>query len=183
MMRRSLAAALLLILLGCSGSGQRVPVPEVEEAWKTSAAGRAERRAYDGAPPVIPHEPLGTACTICHNSDGIFVAEIGYAPASPHALTPGLSLESRCQQCHVFQRTRETFADSRFEGVKRVSELGARMYAGAPPTMPHGLFMREDCVSCHAGPGAREGIRTTHPERTRCGQCHAQSEVKGDFAR
>ena len=32
--------------------------------------------------------------------------------------------------------------------------------------------MRENCAACHDGPGAREEIRTSHPERTRCRQCH-----------
>jgi predicted CXXCH cytochrome family protein len=32
--------------------------------------------------------------------------------------------------------------------------------------------MRENCAACHVGPGAREEIITTHPERTRCRQCH-----------
>jgi predicted CXXCH cytochrome family protein len=46
------------------------------------------------------------------------------------------------------------------------------MYDGAPPTIPHKVFMRENCGACHVGPGAREEILTTHPERTRCRQCH-----------
>lgn len=32
--------------------------------------------------------------------------------------------------------------------------------------------MRENCVSCHAGPSAPKEIRVTHPERVNCRQCH-----------
>ena len=38
---------------------------------------RDERRAYDGAPPTIPHEAFGASCIECHRPAGIEVAELG----------------------------------------------------------------------------------------------------------
>ena len=38
--------------------------------------------------------------------------------------------------------------------------------------IPHDLQLRGNCLACHAGPAAVEEIRTAHPERTNCRQCH-----------
>ena len=38
-------------------------------------------------------------------------------------------------------------------------------------------IVRANCVACHSGPAAREEIRTTHPERVRCNQCHVPVET------
>jgi hypothetical protein len=34
--------------------------------------------------------------------------------------------------------------------------------------------MREACASCH-GPSGKRGLRSTHPVRASCQQCHARS--------
>jgi hypothetical protein len=60
---------------------------------------------------------------------------------------------------------------------------GARLYPGAPPVLPHPLFMHETCLACHAGVAAREAIRCSHPERERCLQCHAVVATESEFAR
>jgi hypothetical protein len=41
--------------------------------------------------------------------------------------------------------------------------------------------MRENCAACHTGPAAREEIRTTHPERIRCRQCHVPVGSRTEF--
>ena len=148
---------------------------------KSAALERAERRLYDGAPPVIPHMPLGAPCVSCHNERGMAVEGLGFAPPSPHEATAGMSSVSRCEQCHVFQRTEEkdaVFVANRFEGLKQDLRRGTRLYDGAPPVMPHGTLMRENCQACHTGEAAREEIRTSHPERPRCGQCHVPQVQK-----
>lgn len=150
---------------------------------KTPAVVRAERRLYDGAPPVIPHQPLGAACIACHDGDGLAVPDLGYAPPMPHAATAGMSTLSHCQQCHVFQRTGERFRDNSFAGLRQDLRRGRRLYGGAPPVMPHPVFMRENCTACHAGPAAREEIRTSHPERRNCRQCHLEERLSGGFQR
>jgi cytochrome c-type protein NapB len=49
---------------------------------------------------------------------------------------------------------------------------GDRLYPQAPPVIPHGVFMREDCAACHEGVPGRPEIRCSHPERMNCRQCH-----------
>jgi cytochrome c-type protein NapB len=48
---------------------------------------------------------------------------------------------------------------------------GERSFEGAPPTMPHELFMRTNCIACHGSQGY-SGLITDHPERRNCIQCH-----------
>jgi cytochrome c-type protein NapB len=151
-----------------------VEVPGHGGRLKSSAAARASRRAYDGAPPVIPHPDFGASCIVCHTSLGIEVQGVGFAPPMPHGSTPGLSEASPCAQCHVFRTTEAAFVETTFSGLAQDLRKGERLYPGAPPRLPHGLFMREACAACHAGPAAREELRCRHPERLRCGQCHVQ---------
>ena len=168
-----LLGALLALSAACTGSGEEsVSVPGRSGASKTTAAVRAERRAYDGAPPVVAHENLGSECAECHDAEGMAIDGLGFAPPSPHATTAGMSAISRCTQCHVFSVTDEVFTANSFAGLRQDLRSGARLNALAPPTLPHKDFMRENCAACHSGPAAREEIRTTHPERVRCTQCH-----------
>ena len=127
------------------------------------------RRAYDGAPPTIPHEIEEgvTNCLQCHSKGGFVKKFNAYAPRTPHPE------RANCQQCHVDRKVSSTFG----KGTSFVGLKPARKVEGAyPPPMPHMLRNRENCLACHAGPGAMEGIRTSHPERKNCQQCHvAQS--------
>lgn len=184
----TLGLAILIASRLASRDGDRptpdsVPVPGREGAWKSPEVVRQARRAFTGAPPVIPHARFGAACISCHTRDGIAVEGVGFAPASPHGATPGMSEASRCQQCHVFVTRPDEFRPSRFAGVEPGSPRGSRAHPGAPPVMPHPLFMRESCLACHSGPGAREEIRTTHPERARCLQCHLEDRTDTVFGR
>ncbi len=188
-LNRLAAGVLLAILIGLVGCSREQSVPEtvavpgVEEATKTSATGRAERRLYDGAPPVIPHEDPGMECIQCHNATGVSVPGLGFAPATPHELTEGMSAMSRCRQCHVFRTEDAVFVANRFVGLAQDLRRGSRLYPGAPPVIPHSLQMRENCQACHTGPAAREEIRTSHPERARCEQCHVPRKTHQAFAR
>ena len=175
-----LVALPVVLLAGCLS----LPDPEEQATAGVEPASwseRAERRLYDGAPPVIPHDPLGASCVSCHVTLKPASPGLGVPPSAPHGLTPGLSNTSRCVQCHVFRLTDGTFAENDFTPRRRTGYRGDRLYEGAPPVMPHPLHMREDCAACHAGPGARPEIATTHPERTRCRQCHAEAAVPGEF--
>lgn len=168
------------------------------------------RRAYPGAPPVIPHpvderEAFGKACLSCHGSGGWAPRFEAYAPVTPH---PEMI---SCRQCHVpltlpsppqgeRAAAAPTLAASGGEGRVRgpgtvrgsVSEWQAtkppRLHGsampGSPPPIPHALQMRENCRACHAGPGAVAELRTTHPERVTCRQCHALAAPPAEaFAR
>ncbi len=166
-----LLAGAALTASGCS-YGDRVPVPDREGAVKSTARVRAERRAYDGAPPTIPHQPFGSRCSACHNALGQSVSGVGFAPASPHEGTEKAGATTRCRQCHVFVTDGGLFVASEYQPLQQNLRHGSRATTGAPPTIPHRILMRENCVACHDGPAAREEARTTHPERWRCRQCH-----------
>jgi len=172
---RPIATAVLLGLVtlsGCGGSPERVDVPDRPGAQKSTASVRAERRAFDGAPPVIAHEDFGMDCNSCHTIEGMDLGDEGFAPPFPHQRTLGMSAVSRCQQCHVFNNSDTLFASNSFSGLRQDLRRGARLNPLAPPTLPHRTLMRENCLACHSGPAAREEVRTDHPERTRCVQCH-----------
>lgn len=181
-LRAVAVASVLLSIFGCAREADRVEVPGRDGALKTTAVERAARRAFDGAPPVIPHESFSVVCTQCHNREGLDVAGVGFAPPSPHEATAGLSLISRCRQCHVFSVTDDEFRTNSFASLRQDLRRGGRASAGAPPVMPHSAFMRENCVACHTGPAAREEIRTSHPERIRCRQCHVERQADEEFS-
>ena len=182
-MRRGGALLLAALLGGCGGGDDRVPVPGREGAFKTAAAVRADRRAYDGAPPVIPHPDFNANCTSCHTKVGLAIPDVGFAPPMPHGSTSGLSAFANCRQCHVFRKSGDAFRESGFAGLRQDLRRGRRLHGMAPPVMPHPVFMRENCTACHAGPAAREEIRCDHPERANCGQCHVPRRTTADFAR
>lgn len=147
---------------------------------------RAQRRAYDGAPPVIPHpvDPVSVlACNTCHEH-GLAVGDV-IAPRMPHA--PYAS----CTQCHAPGAASELAAaapggaPARWSPAPEPAPLGQRngfrglegaprerVWPGAPPVIPHATWMRDDCLSCH-GPLGHAPLRTSHPERVSCTQCHA----------
>ncbi len=178
-----LLAGLTLLLLSL-GMRARAETPPAEEATtETRSQIRAARRAYDGAPPVIPHEDFGLECAGCHDAEGGMELEEGaVAPPNPHLETRGLSDQARCRQCHVFKTTDEVFRENAFVGLPQDLRHGGRLHPLAPPTIPHPVFMRENCAACHTGPAAREEIRTSHPERTRCRQCHVEVTTREGFA-
>ncbi|MGE3342661.1 MAG: cytochrome C [Vicinamibacterales bacterium] len=130
------------------------------------------RRAYPGAPPVIPH-PLadpatfgGRTCLACHEDGGWVDKFQAFAPVTPH---PTLA---NCVQCHVTDSGAARFRGSTYERPAP-PPLRRAALPGSPPPIPHDLQLRENCLACHAGPGAVRELRVTHPERTNCRQCHA----------
>lgn len=184
---KNLARTLLLVLVavaftGCTGGKEAdLSLGSAERAGgKSAEVVRAARRAYDGAPPVKPHEAFGMSCTECHNLDGVAVQDVGFSPPTPHELTAGLSAMSNCTQCHVAQQTEGVWRASDFEGLPQDLRSGRRRAEGAPPVMPHPRFMRENCRACHSGLAAREAIRTSHPDRANCAQCHVE-QVETSF--
>ena len=168
-MRRGLPVLMLLLCLGGCDLSKRRQNPQLT---LTSSKVRADRRLYDGAPPVIPHKPLNISCIECHTVTGKEAPPLGFAPANPHAWTSGISGTRYCQQCHVFRQQDELFDESDFVGVTQHFAKADRLYPGAPPVIPHRVFMRENCAACHSGPVARPEIRCAHMERHHCRQCH-----------
>ncbi|MHC5065130.1 MAG: hypothetical protein ACYTG5_14280 [Planctomycetota bacterium] len=176
-----------LLLVACSDEKEpediKISVPEVVGAYKSTASVRAERRLFDGAPPVVPHDNFGAKCISCHNRQGMNVPGIGFAPPPPHDNTKPPSSMSRCQQCHISAVSEDLFKENSFVGLRQDLRKGSRQTTYAPPVMPHQVLLRENCAACHTGPAAREEIRTTHPERLRCSQCHLQQHSVGEFTR
>lgn len=147
-----------------------LPVVNTPEDRARSLAIRASRRAYDGAPPVIPHpvsEINAATCASCHR-DGRVIDAIVARPMS-HQYLPN------CTQCHSPVSNPDIGplypSDVVFTGMSSPGP-GSRAWPGAPPVIPHHTRMRENCMSCH-GLHGWPGLRTTHPERVNCLQCHA----------
>jgi cytochrome c-type protein NapB len=161
-------------------------------------------RSYPGAPPRVPHgltreEFRTNRCTTCHERGGFSQRFGAYAPVTPHpefaaclqchATTnamagiplPQSGPNDACRQCHgrVPARFQETGLDWRTAPWPTL----ANRAAGAVPPMPHDLQLRGNCLACHMGPGAVAEIRTTHPERADCRQCHVAGEDDARFAR
>lgn len=141
----------------------------------TSESGK--RRAYPGAPPTIPHPILtekgigAKNCLQCHQNGGYVDQFKAYAPVTPH---PEMM---NCKQCHVPTKTKNVFRESSFN-KEPFPETGLSAMPGSPPMIPHTLMMRENCLSCHAGPGAKKEIRVSHPHRVNCRQCHVPNTAK-----
>ena len=152
-------------------------------------------REYPGAPPRIPHgltaeEFENQTCNNCHRRGG-FVARFGdYARVTPHPElsqclqchvprdtlvgipAPTSESASTCAQCHVDpEETLPVFVEHDWQTTSW-PDTGQRAHPEAPYLIPHGFQMRTNCLACHAGPEAVTGIRTDHPERINCRQCH-----------
>ncbi|MFZ1984088.1 MAG: hypothetical protein WAU91_06725 [Desulfatitalea sp.] len=139
------------------------------------------RRQYWGAPPFIPHKAMDEAgeavtCLACHEKGG-WTAELKrHTPLTPHPE------KSECRQCHVPQGEGALFVESLWVSTAP-PQLGRSHLPGSPPPIAHPLQMRENCIACHVGPAAVEGIRVNHASRGNCRQCHVPDLFKGVFER
>lgn len=164
------------------------PLKLTQETIDEALRRRQSRRAYDGAPPTIPHHIRQAAvaeCMACHG-EGLRLGKV-QAGLIPH------DDFTNCTQCHVpDMESLGSFPGSdlppgsknalppdpratgnSFDGTFP-AKRGDRAWAIAPPVIPHGTFMRQTCMSCH-GPTGSDPMRSTHPERQSCTQCHAPS--------
>jgi cytochrome c-type protein NapB len=157
-------------------------------------------RAYPGAPPRIPHAltPLefrtGT-CTACHEHGGYSRRFAAYVPVTPHAergtclqchvgdgavpvvARPNSDPNRRCPQCHGSGGSPRADAELGLDWQTTLwPKLARRAPERTPPPIPHDLQSRGNCLPCHAGPAAVAEIRTGHPERVDCRQCHLVPE-------
>ncbi len=141
-----------------------------------SAGERSANRAFYTAPPVVPHEldNLGNEdCQICHEE----VLDLGDRVSVP---TPHPQF-SNCLQCHVGTEP-PAFLDkveieSDWIGLEEPGRI-ERENEVAPPVLPHRLFLRDRCLSCHNPEHPRVNMRTSHPERSNCLQCHVAVEER-----
>lgn len=135
---------------------------------------RQQNRAFNGAPPTIPHaidQQSDASCAACHK-EGALTKSLRIPRFSHTYLI-------NCTQCHVESHPRHMpaalFRENEFVGLPAPT-AGPRAFIGAPPQIPHSTWMRSDCLSCH-GCEARHGLRTTHPWRKNCHQCHTPSST------
>ena len=162
----------------------RVPVsPLTPRERRIAVSTRNSRRAYDGAPPTVPHaitQRSAGACMTCHGNQGGQPVIAGKVPPRmSHAF------HASCTQCHVPAGGPGDGVESDAFGIAVANDFegrdssgkGARAHQLAPPTIPHHTLMREDCYSCH-GAGRVNAITTSHPDRQSCTQCHAPSAAK-----
>jgi len=155
-------------------------------------------RAYPGAPPRVPHglteeEFRGTQCNACHVRGG-WVSRFGaFAPVTPHpemsaclqchvpqdelvgVARPSSPDAVVCMQCHIDpDASPSLFVPTDWRTTPR-PELDRQALDGSPHVVPHDVQSRDNCLACHGGPAAIDEIRTDHPERAECVQCHMVS--------
>lgn len=130
-----------------------------------------ELRQYPGSPPMVPHvvppsfsdEKLN--CLSCHERGGYDAEKEAFVPVTPHPE------KESCFQCHVPKNTERLFVENEWQSVPP-PKLGISELGGSPPSIPHSLQLRDDCIACHAGPAAVAEIRVEHASRGNCRQCH-----------
>ncbi len=155
--------------------------PAMDEGERNALlAERGNRRAFDGAPPTIPHaiaQDSSASCIACHG-EGLLVREKSASRIS-HATF------ANCTQCHVptaapfIGEPAAPLASNSFQGA--LPQKGTRAWQGAPPTVPHATLMRSDCMSCHGNRGSNP-LRTPHLERQSCTQCHVPAAERDQRA-
>lgn len=150
--------------------GLLVLIAGIATSWSKADYQREDLRLFYTAPPVIPHEvddEVGDTCMMCHAD----VAELGDRVSVP---TPHPQF-TNCLQCHLTSHSHDgqeaAPIDSSWVGLEE-PEDGVRITETAPPTIPHRLFLRDNCLSCHHPQHPRVEQRCDHPQRTNCRQCH-----------
>jgi cytochrome c-type protein NapB len=180
------------IVIQTGGGPTRVAHPRTLASYRS-------RRAYPGAPPRIPHgltseEYRLGECNTCHERGGYSQRFGTFTRVTPHpewsqclqchavdaavvgTPLPGGDPDAVCAQCHAPSSRRVTLPSIDWRPAQWPALRGSAI-AGEPPTIPHDLVMRGNCLACHMGPGAVVGVRTLHPERGNCRQCHVPANV------
>ena len=162
--------------VSASGAGYNV-VRSFTQPVREDPVGRniTTNRAFWGAPPPTPHAFVterGENCLACHARENRI--EKGFQAIAP---VPHAEYTS-CQQCHVSGTPSGTgvFRENLFVGLDYPGK-GTRAHPYAPPTIPHKVFMRDNCLSCH-GPVGKQRIASPHPYRSQCQQCHVPDASK-----
>jgi cytochrome c-type protein NapB len=154
-------------------------------------------RAYPGGPPRIPHgltpaETRRGGCTVCHERGGYSQRFGAYVPVTPHPdfgeclqchvgdaqlmsnPLPSADPNARCRQCHAPGSRRWRDSSLAWEPPPWPAVITSSI-GDPPPPIPHDLDLRGNCLACHTAPSAVAEIRTPHPERAHCRQCHVES--------
>jgi cytochrome c-type protein NapB len=124
--------------------------------------------------PLTPH-PGSAPCLQCHVGGDHVMAVPAVSP-NPNR---------RCHVCHGEGGRPEPDIQAMLERrIEAWPQLAKKTPDRVPPPIPHDLQSRGNCLACHAGPAAVAEIRTGHPERADCRQCHTAPDPEpGMFAR
>lgn len=159
-------------------------------------------RLYPGAPPRIPHgltpaETLRGGCKTCHERGGYSQRFGAYVPVTPHpemgaclqchvgdarllpTPLPGMDPSARCRQCHSAGGMLSKDSALNWKPLAW-PQLPRASGDHSPPPIPHGLELRGNCLACHSAPAGVKEIRTSHPERANCRQCHVEGNRDAD---
>ena len=164
--RTSLIFPLILGLSLAASCGDRASdIADLRES-------RYDLRAYEGAPPIIPHgiEDLGRqSCLSCHRKGNARKFN-RIAPVTPHPE------QINCRQCHVPRAATGHFVETTFNPFQIVGTTIKSNPLG-PPYIPHRLQDRQDCRSCHLSDSTPSELRPGHGDRTNCTQCHVPQKA------
>jgi len=144
----------------------------VDKSNRRTLAVYYNRRASEGAPPVMPHQNFdpedmdGRSCLGCHRDGGYVTSLKAFAPITPH---PDMGA---CSSCHVPQTEQKS---SNFAAAPHPVLKGDSV-KDTPPNIPHSLEMRSNCLACHASSATPAAIRCTHPDRGECTMCHTEAK-------
>ena len=131
---------------------------QVQSAAGATPTATPAAPASSEAPPAIPHDLAGRDnCLTCHNPDG------GVQPApKDHA---GRTNDT-CQTCHKPAAPASPTAATATPAASVESE--------APPSIPHDLAGRDNCLQCHNPDGGVKPAPKDHAGRTNdtCQACH-----------
>jgi cytochrome c-type protein NapB len=149
------------------------PHASARMSFAPACAHRATNGAVTPAPaayvPVTPHPDLGI-CLQCHvGDDGVM--GLASAAADPN---------SRCPLCHGPTGGAPRPEASANWPMSVWPTLPPRIEGQWPPPIPHDLQLRGNCLACHGGPAAVAELRTSHPERVNCRQCHVAVDPEAD---
>lgn len=177
-------------------------LPRQRQAHPRTRATFRFLRAYDGAPPRIPHalspeEYRTGVCRTCHERGGYSLRFAAYVPLTPHPelgmclqchvgedavmglASAGADPNARCPLCHGPTGGRPRPEASATWPTTIWPSLPPRTAGQLPPAIPHDLQFRGNCVACHGGPAELADLRTSHPERANCRQCHVTLDPEG----
>lgn len=159
---------LLAAMVALAGCGKKTTTCCTKKASKAPfAKALPDHQAHPAAPPVITHPvaALGRQnCLSCHLHGDAISLDGQRTKKTPH---PELEY---CTQCHLEKKTDGLRVKSNFRGRGYV--MGLRSHSKGPWLIPHPLTMRENCLGCHHNRAEPKRLRTTHPGRQRCLQCH-----------
>jgi len=165
--------------LGCHGPLQAERLADADRDWRG--------RELPSAPRILGHHPgdeLARDCLDCHLSaaDAELLGLHVEPPQQVGHPLGGPGFEA-CLDCH--RRDAHAALDTAAAATDgaRSACLGCHAAfaspdgalpaptAPLPPRIPHRLFMRERCLSCHGEHGAA-GLAVEHASRSQCLQCH-----------